>query len=283
MRQTGKTGVCCGVPRLIRVGVALVATTAACTPGINYPRLEGPRYTGGPPQLLAASHIAAGPDLRFVTFNVKYGEQVDSAITVLKTTPELQAPDVVALQEVDAAGTQRVAAALGMEYVYYPATFHPKYERDFGNAILSRWPIVGDQKLILPHVGRFRHTARIAVAANLLVNHDTVRVYSAHLGTMAEITPRDKREQAAVILTDAAKHSTVAILGDMNSYSIGTAFRAAGFAWATEHNPRTFAIGRWDHIFLKGLSLVRQGATGVVRQIRGASDHRPVWAEVGHP
>ena len=261
---------------------ALTAAASACTPGINYSRLDGPRYAGTAPALLA-SHAAAGPDLRFVTFNVKYGEQVDSAITVLRSTPELQTPDVVALQEVDARGTERIAAALGMEYVYYPATFHPKYDRDFGNAILSRWPIVSDDKLILPHLGRFRHTARIAIAANVLVGADTVRVYSAHLGTMAEISQQDKREQAAVILADAAKHHTVAILGDMNSYSIGAEFRDAGFSWVTEQNPRTFAIGRWDHIFLKGLALVRLGATGVVRHIRGASDHRPVWAEVGHP
>jgi endonuclease/exonuclease/phosphatase family metal-dependent hydrolase len=252
---------------------ATVVAGAGCVPGLNYSNVAGPRYSGG-----AVRHDAAAGALRFVTFNVKYGVEIDSAIAVLRHTPELQAADVVALQEVDAVGTERVAGALGMSYVYYPATFHPKFDRDFGNAILSRWPIVADQKVLLPHLGRFRKTARIAIAASVLVAGDTIRVYSTHLGTMAEIGPQAKRDQATAILADAALHSRVAILGDMNSYGIGRAFAAAGFAWVTEHNPKTFAIGRWDHMFLKGVTLADAAATGVVSDNRGASDHRPVWA-----
>ena len=259
---------------------AALLAAGGCAPGLNY--LEaGPRYTGSHvPLIRHASLSSAGgrAGLRFVTFNVKYGERVDSAIALLQQTPELQSADVVALQEVDAAGSERIAAALGMRYVYYPATFHPKYDRDFGNAILSTWPIVADEKVLLPHWGRFRKTARTATAASLLIDGDTLRVYSAHLGTMAEISPRAKREQAAALLAAATQHRVVAILGDMNSYGIGRAFTAAGFDWATEHNPKTFAIGRWDHVFLKGLSLAHDSATGVVTNNRKASDHRPVWA-----
>ena len=265
--------------RSTAVLAALLLATSGCTPGLNY--LEaGPRYTGGQPPLVRHASYSSAPGrhgLRLVTFNVKYGEQVDSAISVLRHTPELQSPDVVALQEVDAAGAERIAAALGLRYVYYPATFHPKYDRDFGNAILTAWPIVDDSKILLPHWGRFRKTARTATAASLLIGSDTVRVYSAHLGTMAEISPRDKREQAAALLADATQHRVVAILGDMNCYGIGHAFTAAGFDWVTDKNPKTFAIGRWDHVFLKGLSLAHDSATGVIRNTRKASDHRPVW------
>jgi endonuclease/exonuclease/phosphatase family metal-dependent hydrolase len=267
----------------ITLAATLVVGGGCLTPGLNYSNVAGPRYTGAldpvaPPVNATSEKRRDG--VRLVTFNVKYGERIDSAIAVLRQTPELQAADVVALQEVDAEGTKRVADALGMGYVYYPATFHPKYDRDFGNAVLSRWPIVGDHKVLLPHVGRFRKTARIATVASVLVGGggDTLRVYSAHLGTMVEISPRAKREQAATLLADAARFPLVAILGDMNSYGIGRAFRDAGFAWATEHNPRTFAIGRWDHVFLKGVALSHDDATGVVTAVRGASDHRPVWA-----
>jgi endonuclease/exonuclease/phosphatase (EEP) superfamily protein YafD len=31
----------------------------------------------------------------------------------------------------------------------------------------------------------------------------------------------------------------------------------------------------WDHIFARGLAT---DAAGVVKDVRGASDHRPVWA-----
>lgn len=258
------------------------AATGACTPGINYLNVAGPRYAGGlaPHMSLAPAAAVATPSLRFVTFNVRYGEEVDSAIAVLRLTPDLRHADVVALQEVDASGTERIARSLGMAYVYYPATLHPKFGRDFGNAVLSRWPIVADHKLILPHLGRFRHTARTATAATIAVGGMAIRIYSAHLGTMAEISPGAKREQAQVILADAASHPHVVILGDMNSYKIGQEFRDAGYAWPTEHNPRTFSLGKWDHVFLKGMSLAQAGATGVVADNRQASDHLPVWAVI---
>ena len=33
-----------------------------------------------------------------------------------------------------------------------------------------------------------------------------------------------------------------------------------------------------DHILTRGLVLARPASVGVVNQVRGASDHRPVWA-----
>jgi hypothetical protein len=33
-----------------------------------------------------------------------------------------------------------------------------------------------------------------------------------------------------------------------------------------------------DHILTRGLVLARPGSVGVVHQVLGASDHRPVWA-----
>ncbi len=270
----------------ITLAATLLAAGGCLTPGRNYLEVAGPRYMVEPRPVASPVDDAVTPTLnalRFVTFNVKYGERIDSAIAVLQHTPELQSADVVALQEVDVAGTKRIADALGMGYVYYPATFHPKYDRDFGNAVLSRWPIIGDYKVLLPHVGRFRKTARTATAASLLVGDDTLIVYSAHLSTMVEISPRAKREQTAALLADASRHGIVAILGDMNSYGIGRTFSEAGFAWATERNPKTFAIGRWDHVFLKGLTLTHDTATGVIADNRRASDHRPVWALIAPP
>jgi endonuclease/exonuclease/phosphatase family metal-dependent hydrolase/membrane-associated phospholipid phosphatase len=218
--------------------------------------------------------------MRVVTFNTRHAVEIDSTIALLRDTPALQRADIVALQEVDAAATERIARSLGMEYVYYPATRHPKFGRDFGNAILTRWPIVEDRKLLLPHLGRFRHTVRTVTAVTITVNGNAVRVYSAHLGTAAEIGPRQKREQMQVIVDDAAAHARVVVLGDMNGHGVGKVLRAAGYQWPTEHNPKTISFGNWDHVFLKGIALAHDGAIGVVRDSRRASDHRAVWAVI---
>jgi endonuclease/exonuclease/phosphatase family metal-dependent hydrolase len=105
-------------------------------------------------------------------------------------------------------------------------------------------------------------------------------VYSVHLGTIFELSPGAKRDQVRAVMADAAAYPRVIVSGDMNSHGIGREFRAAGYAWPTEHNPRTKHFWSLDHVFLKGLELRDTASTGVVRDNRHASDHRPVWAEV---
>ncbi len=216
--------------------------------------------------------------LRIVSFNIEFARRIDAAIALLASDAALRNADVVLLQEMDAAGTKRVADALGMWYVYYPAIFHRRTRRDFGNAVLSRWPIVDDAKLVLPHASRYARTHRIATAATLRVGASRIRVYSTHLGTLADIGSGRRREQLRAILADAARHPFVVIGGDLNETNIGRVAEEAGYAWPTRDGPRTTRLGRWDHIFLKGLESPRADASGTVREARGVSDHRPVWA-----
>lgn len=255
-----------------------LAAATACRTALNYTSLAGPRYVGD----VAPAPQAASPpaSIRLVTFNIQDAREIDSAIVLLRSVSALAHADVIALQEMDAAGTSRIAAALGMSYVYYPATVQPASGRDFGNAILSRWPVRDDAKLILPHLARFGKTQRIATAATILIGDVPVRVYSVHLATKIEQGPGARRDQVRAVLTDAAAYQRVIVTGDMNSHGIGEAFRAAGYTWPTEHNPRTEHWWNWDHVFLRGVT-VRDGAsTGVVRHNRHASDHHPVWAVV---
>jgi endonuclease/exonuclease/phosphatase family metal-dependent hydrolase len=185
--------------------------------------------------------------------------------------------DVILLQEMDAAATEKIAKALRRSYVYYPALFHRRMRRDFGNAILSRWPIVDDAKLVLPHPSRYAGTHRIATAATVRVGASLIRVYSTHLGTIADISDGARRDQLRFIFADAAKHELVVIGGDLNDGSVGVIAQQAGYSWPTRHGPRTHRLGRWDHIFLKGLESPDTSASGTILDSRGVSDHRPVW------
>jgi endonuclease/exonuclease/phosphatase family metal-dependent hydrolase len=256
--------------------ILLVATLAGCRTGDNYTGLEGPRYASGLSDALVRE--PADPDnLRVVSFNIERALRVDRAIAVMTADPALRGADVILLQEMDDAGTRRVADAFGMGYVYYPGTFSLKTRRDFGNAVLSRWPIVGDSKILLPHLGVVGRLQRTATAATIRVGGSLVRVYSTHLGTLLNSTPAAQRSQLRAILADAEAYPRVVIGGDMNSGRVGRLAREMGYEWPTEHGPRTTRFGRWDHIFLKGLT-PRRGAAGTVLDVRRASDHRPVWA-----
>jgi len=221
---------------------------------------------------------ARGDTIRVVTFNLEYGERVDSALAMFAADSGLSDADVVLLQEMDSSSTDRVATALGMAYVFYPAIYHPRAEQDFGNAILSRWPIVSDAKLILPHASRYARTNRTATAATLNIRDVHVRVYSTHLGTVLDIGPNARRDQLRAIIADADTFPRVILGGDMNSTNVGNVAREMGYAWPTEHGPRTMQIARVDHIFLKGLAVPASGFTGTVADNRQSSDHKAVWA-----
>ncbi|HET8644181.1 MAG TPA: endonuclease/exonuclease/phosphatase family protein, partial [Vicinamibacteria bacterium] len=241
---------------------------------INYSGV-GPRYEG--------RHARPDPDpvLRVVTFNVKWGRAVDRLVELLAETPSLRDADLVFLQEMSAPGVEQVARALGYDYVYYPAVHHPVAGQDFGNAILTRWTIVEDRKIVLPERHRFRDMQRIAVAATVDVDGTPVRAYCVHLETPAGIEGPQRRHQVEAVLADAAPYERVLVAGDFNNRNqVGALFEKAGYTWLTENVRRTISLWTWDHIFARGLALRAPGRVGTVRETRGVSDHRPVWAEL---
>src|SRR5262245_5253977 len=255
--------------------VALAVLGASCKTAQNYLDPAGPVYKGG-----SGAVSSTDPAVRVVTFNIAYALRVDRAIEALKSHPALRDADIVTLQEMDAPGVEAIAGALGMNYVYYPVSLNPKYGRDFGNAILSPWPIDDTRKLLLPHTSRFLRQGRAAVAARVHIGDRVFQVYCVHLGSPFGASPGDRRAQADVVLADARQVTDpVIVAGDFNSHGIGERFLAAGFAWPTRHVGNSVRGFSYDHIFVRGLATTSAEA-GVAREITDASDHRPVWAEI---
>ena len=254
---------------------------------MNYLDGRGPVYSGRseatpPPPV-------AGAPLRVVTFNIAYGREIDRAIEVLREAAPLRRPDVLCLQEMDAPGTERIASALGMSFVYYPSAVHPKTKRDFGCAILSPWRLLEPGKVVLPVAAAGSGVRRSAVRAVIERGGSRVRVYSVHLPSPFGIGDEERREQVLVLLADAERSKDpVVIAGDFNAREVGRLIERAGYTWVTRNIAPTtrflFFGMRFDHVFTRGLA---DGASrpscGVVRDNRGASDHRPVWAVVAGP
>lgn len=264
--------------RAIVLVVAVAALQGCASAAVNYTEPSGPRYAG------VAPVPADVPDtLSVVAFNVEFGRRVDAVVRLLREHGPLHEPDVLLLQEMDEAGTREIADSLDYSFVYYPATLHPLTGRDFGNAVLSRFPIVEDEKIVLPHLARFRHTLRAAVGATIVVGSRRLRVYSVHIATFVGNGPRARRDQLAAVLADAERYPVVLMGGDFNSETVPEIALDRGYAWPSRHLPHTDFIWTLDHMLLKGVSLAAPQAIGVVRDIHGASDHKPVWARVVLP
>ena len=255
--------------------MALAALTACAAAKVNYTDPAGPRFAGG-----AAVSRTEETALRVASLNISMGAHLGSVITLLQSTPELELADLVLLQEVDSVSVRTIADSLAMAWVYYPATLHPKSQRDYGNAVLSRHAILADQKLPLPYLARGRRTARAAVAATVEINGQPVRVYSVHLATVIGNTPNQRHEQLRTLLSDADHYPAAIIGGDFNDEAVPELALPHGFTWPTRDLPATNAFWTFDHILVKGLPGFRTASAGVVRDTLGASDHRPVWLEL---
>jgi endonuclease/exonuclease/phosphatase family metal-dependent hydrolase len=268
--------------------IALAASGLACAKAVNYLEPSGPSYVyareGGP-----AVDTSRPSPVRVVTFNIAYAVEIGRAIEVLRESEPLRHPDILALQEMDAPGTERIARALGMGAVYFPSGVHPKHDRDFGCAVLSPWPLEEPRKLVLPHGARVSGLRRAAVSATVVRGAQRIRVYSLHLPSPLAISGGSRKEQLRALAADAATAAgPVVIAGDFNSHAKVEELAKAGFTWVTRDvgsttRFRLLGIGlaglSYDHVLARGLRPVEgPGAWGVVADNRGASDHMPVWA-----
>lgn len=219
--------------------------------------------------------------LKIITYNIDFGERVDQAIEELTTISALQNSDLLLLQEMDEEGVDQIAQTLQVNYIYYPASIH-KHGKNFGNAILSPWPIRQPHKLLLPHYSLTIRQHRIAARAMVDVGNTSVLVYSAHTETYLS-TRQHRRDQTAAIINDIDPAQThVIVAGDFNTVRKATTLRIDNLAAEQGLTRATVGVGATvhrfpaiaDHIYMRGFSVVGAGRV----EETAASDHLPVWA-----
>lgn len=266
--------------------VLAASVTTGCAKAINYRDVAEPIATW---QTRQASPPSDTTRFRVVSFNIAFAIEIDRAIEVLQHTPQLRNADVIALQEMDAPGTERIARALGMNSVYYPSGVHPRHDRDFGCAILSPWPLVEPRKLILPHPARISGLQRAATSAVVMHGLRAIRVYSVHLPAPMSISGGSRIAQLRALAANAdSAGMPVVIAGDFNSHGKVGEMSRAGYEWITKDIPGSIPkrfLGihykdlAYDHIVARGLRIAAcADSMGVVDDNRKASDHKPIWA-----
>jgi endonuclease/exonuclease/phosphatase family metal-dependent hydrolase len=271
--------------RVIRISLIagfLFLVASGCAQMFNYLEQEKPRFAG--------DYAVTQPDspdvITIASYNIKLGDEVERALAELTRHKRVSGAEILLLQEMDEEGTERIARTLAYNYVYYPASVHTATGRNFGNAILSRYPIKADEKILLPHGNMTRGQRRIAVRALLEIETVCVQVYSVHTENLS--LEMDKRlEQVDTLLSSVSAYPYAAIVGgDFNTIeapaltaTVG-AFGERAFEWASEDAGTTASFSvidvQSDHIFTRGVAV---RGTGQI-ETANASDHKPIWVDV---
>jgi endonuclease/exonuclease/phosphatase family metal-dependent hydrolase len=133
--------------------------------------------------------------MRVVTFNIHHCEGVDGRLDLERVARAIERlrPDIVGMQEVDRRFSARsnfedqprlLSRRLGMRLAYGaaldldpPAPGRPR--RKFGNAILSRFPIVSRKNVLLPRTANVEQRALLRAGIDL--GNRQVNAYVTHL------------------------------------------------------------------------------------------------------
>jgi endonuclease/exonuclease/phosphatase family metal-dependent hydrolase len=221
-----------------------------------------------------------------VTLNVKFGERVDIAVDELLENEELCDADIILLQEMDGAGVERIARQLQYNYIYCPASVHKKHNKDFGNAILSIWPVKSAAKIILPYQHTLSGQRRNAVFATIEVTKFEIIAGSVHTETPWLSLDRRIAQADSIVKSIPSDAKYVLVGGDFNTSTqfsvtetekvfarLGMIRASKGVGATATFPPFDKPQFELDHIFSRGMQVVKHGKL----QSSSVSDHLPVW------
>lgn len=240
-------------------------------------------------------------NIRLVTWNVhKCVGGLDRRYDAARTSAvlEAQSPDVVLLQEVSQGGrwyqherqVDVLGDALGMSHRSYfvNVKFGPK-RGEYGNAILSRFPITSTDNIDLTIAGK---KSRSALHAELRVplpggGARTLHAFNLHLG----LGERERREQLRLLLasprmTHIHRNTPIVVAGDFNDVlgSLGKRLLVPVGFRGPRRAPRTFPawapIRALDSLFVRGECELQSLTSARSKRSRTASDHVLLNADI---
>jgi len=274
--------------RIIIVSIlSLSFFLSSCEKIENFTEINTPKFSGD----YAPTMTGNPEEIRIVSFNIEFAIKIDEAIQELESSDNLKNADIIFLQEMDEVGTEAIAKTLEYNYVYYPASRNPDGQL-FGLSILSKWPIVENEKILLPHEA-VNERRRIAVSANVMIGNQALRVYNIHTATFT-LPKTKRRDQFKTLVThlnqleETESLDHILIAGDFNTdksndieYLVDL-YESEGFLWASEDIGPTYQVlsglskYTLDHVFTRGFELITAGKN----QETIASDHLPLWLEL---
>jgi endonuclease/exonuclease/phosphatase family metal-dependent hydrolase len=206
-------------------------------------------------------------------------------------------PDIVLLQEVDAEARRsrrlrlvdHLGDALGFRHRTYFPNVRVRGGGEYGNAILSRFPILDTQNIDLTIPPRKRRSVLHARCRVRLPSGKTrtLHVYDMHLGLLGG----ERKKQLERFLADSPfasidARAPILVGGDLNDVwgSLGRQYlHPAGFRGLARPIPTFPAyapLRPLDALFVRGTLHIDHAWRGATAVARYASDHLPLLADL---
>lgn len=234
-------------------------------------------------------------ELTIVTYNIHHAAGMDKRVDLERIAAVIRAlnPDFVALQEVDK-GTKRAEGADQAAELARLTNMHAAFGAampydggEYGDAVLSRRPILKSRVVPLPWTPGPQHEPRCAVSARADVpGAGTIEFISTHWDHTRDPSDRPAQAEAVNAAWREAGVNTI-LAGDFNCQAGSPPLEVVGREWTlvSGGDPATpTCCGdnlrvNIDHVFVKSSPQWRVIEHRVIDEPM-ASDHRPVLVKL---
>lgn len=217
--------------------------------------------------------------MRLMTFNIRHAKGLDGRVHLDRIIEEILIvnPDIISLQEVDRYNirsgfrdqVKEIGDALGMAWAFSPSLKLGWMQ--YGNAVLSKYPIQSSQMFVLPSDKELRTILQVDIQAG----EKTLRVLNTHLG----VSERDRQGQMPLLmkLIEEVQGPTI-LMGDFNMEIDHPLMAAIKGSWQKAAESKATVLGgaEIDHIFHN----TNGSAINAWTIPTEASDHLPVIVDM---
>ena len=232
--------------------------------------------------------------MKLVTYNVHKCRGMDGRTHVRRVAAVLREidADIVALQEVFASehGRQSQVEIIAEELGLESAVGRTRYldGRPYGNAILSRWPIISWSQMRLPWT---RREQRGCLRVDLDTPRGVIHAFNIHMGT----SYFERRHQIRSFLKHEYLHNGLSgprvLVGDFNEWVSGLTTKTLRDKFESlnmqlhiqrrKSYPGILPFLHLDHIYFERPLHIEKAELVRTRQSLIASDHLPLVARFG--
>ncbi len=257
-----------------------------------------PRWSAALIALAAAAAVVAaqspaGPvtRVRVLSYNIHHAEGVDKVLDLERIARVITSaqPDLVALQEVDRRATRSTSVdqpaelgrLTGLRAVFGPNI--PLQGGDYGNAVLSRWPIVRSANHRLPNLDAGEQRGVLEVHLEAPGTRTAVVLWATHFDHRANDGERRASAQAIEARLLQQRDAAALLVGDLNDVPASPTLTLLGAMWTRSNTDMlpTIPVGRparqIDYVLYRPAHRWRVIDTRVLDEAV-ASDHRPLLA-----